>query len=45
MRIFDYAMAPNPIKLRIYCVEKGLRIPFEQVDSKKGEHQQPDFLQ
>jgi len=45
MRIFDYAMAPNPIKLRIYCAEKGLQIPFEQVDFKKGEHRYSGFLQ
>lgn len=45
MRILDFAMAPNPIKLRIYCAEKRLQIPFEQIDFNKGEQRQPGFLQ
>ncbi|MCP5274531.1 MAG: glutathione S-transferase family protein [Burkholderiales bacterium] len=44
MKILDFAMAPNPIKLRLYCAEKGLNIPFGNVDFKKGEHRQPGFL-
>lgn len=44
MKILDFAAAPNPLKLRLYCAEKGLAIPFEHIDLKKGEHKSPAFL-
>lgn len=44
MKILDFASAPNPIKLRLYCAEKGLTIPFEDIDLRKGEHRESAFL-
>jgi glutathione S-transferase len=44
MKIYDFFFAPNPRKLRVYLAEKGLSIPFEQVDLTKGEHRTPEFL-
>jgi glutathione S-transferase len=31
MKIFDWSIAPNPRRLRIYLAEKGLKIPTEDV--------------
>jgi len=44
MKILDFAMALNPIKLRLYCAEKSLSIPLENIDFKKGENRQPGFF-
>jgi glutathione S-transferase len=30
--------------VRIYLAEKGIQVPYEQVDLAKGEHQTPEFL-
>jgi glutathione S-transferase len=38
------ASAPNPIKLRLYCAEKGLAIPFEHIDLTQGEQWKPALL-
>jgi len=45
MKILDFAAAPNPLKLRLYCAEKDLAIPFEHIDLKKGEHKSPAFME
>ncbi len=44
MRIYDFRFAPNPHKLRIYLAEKGISIPLERVDLRKGENLKPEFL-
>ena len=44
MRIYDFTFAPNPRKLRVYLAEKGLSIPFAQVNLVEGEHRRPEFL-
>src|SRR5215470_17742928 len=45
MKIYDSAIAPNPRRLRIFVAEKGLSIPYEQVDILKGGGRTPEFLQ
>jgi len=45
MKIYDFALAPNPRKLRVYLAEKGLQIPIEQVDIMSGANRTPEFLQ
>jgi len=32
MKLYDYAQAPNPRRVRIFIAEKGLDIPVEEVD-------------
>ncbi|HET9904196.1 MAG TPA: glutathione S-transferase, partial [Xanthobacteraceae bacterium] len=32
MKLYDYARAPNPRRVRIFLAEKGMTIPTEQVD-------------
>jgi glutathione S-transferase len=44
MKILDFAMAPNPTKLRIYLHEKGLTLPIEPVDVVSGQNRTPEFL-
>jgi glutathione S-transferase len=37
-------MAPNPRRLRIFVAEKGLKIPYEDIDIFAGENRTPEFL-
>ena len=32
MKIHDAATAPNPRRVRIFIAEKGIEVPYEQVD-------------
>lgn len=44
MKIYTDAVgAPNPRKLRVFCAEKGLTIPYQTVDIMSGENRQPEF--
>lgn len=43
MKLLDFAMAPNPKKVRVYLAEKGLDIPIEQVDVMGGKNRTPEF--
>ena len=44
MKIYDFAFAPNPRRLRIFVAEKGLKIPTEQVDIFSGQNRTPEML-
>jgi glutathione S-transferase len=44
MKIYDFSLAPNPRRLRIFVAEKGLKIPYEQVDLLAGKNRTPEFL-
>jgi len=44
MKIYDFALAPNPRRLRIFVAEKGLKIPTEQVDLFTGKNRTPEML-
>jgi glutathione S-transferase len=44
MKIYDYKLAPNPRRLRIFLAEKQISVPFEEVDIFKGVNRQPAFL-
>ncbi|MFO7297353.1 MAG: glutathione S-transferase [Proteobacteria bacterium] len=43
MKIIDQPRAPNPRRVRIFLAEKGITVPFEQVDLAKMEHRSPEF--
>jgi glutathione S-transferase len=45
MKVYDFAGAPNPKKLRVYLSEKGLDIPTESVDILSGQNRKPEFLE
>lgn len=44
MKLYDFAQAPNPRKVRTYLAEKGLTLPMETVNIAAGESHTPEFL-
>jgi glutathione S-transferase len=44
MKIYDSTMAPNPRRVRIFLAEKGIQVPYEQIDLAKAQHRTPEFL-
>lgn len=44
MKIYDFAGAPNPKRLRVFLAEKGINVPVEQVDIISGQNRTPQFL-
>jgi glutathione S-transferase len=44
MKIYDFTQAPNPRRVRIFLAEKGLKVPFEQVDIASAANRKPEFL-
>ena len=43
MKIYDSQTAPNPRRVRIFLAEKGIAVPYEQVDIVKAENRSPEF--
>jgi len=43
MKLYDFAVAPSPRRVRIFLAEKGLTIPVVQVDLRAGEQLRPEF--
>jgi glutathione S-transferase len=44
MKIYDSTIAPNPRRVRIFLAEKGITVPYQQVDLAKAEHRESWFL-
>ncbi len=44
MKLYEMTGAPNPRRVRIFLAEKGITVPFVQVDMRKGEHKAPEFM-
>jgi len=44
MKIYDYGLAPNPRRVRIFLKEKGIDANFETVDITKRESRSEEFL-
>ncbi|MEE3330417.1 MAG: glutathione S-transferase family protein [Myxococcota bacterium] len=44
MKLYTFAGAPNPRRVHIYLAEKGIDVPFEQVDIMKRENRTPEFM-
>jgi glutathione S-transferase len=44
MKIYDFTMAPNPRRVRVFLAEKGINVPYQQVDLATGENRKPEFL-
>jgi glutathione S-transferase len=44
MKLYDFPLAPNPRRLRIFLAEKGLEIPRVTLDLREGDQRRPDFL-
>lgn len=45
MKILQTRTAPNPRRVRIFLAEKGIEIPYEELDLVKGELKTPEFTQ
>jgi glutathione S-transferase len=43
MKIYDAQMAPNPRRVRIFLAEKGIQVPYVQVDLVSAENRGPEF--
>jgi glutathione S-transferase len=43
MKVYDSQMAPNPRRVRIFLAEKGISVPYEQVDIARGVNRGPEF--
>lgn len=43
MKILDDKRAPNPRRVRVFLAEKGIHVPFEQVEIMAGAHKLPEF--
>ena len=45
MKLYDFAGAPNPRRVKIFAAEKGIDLELVPTDMSKGEHKTPAFLQ
>jgi glutathione S-transferase len=43
MKIYNSAMAPNPRRVRVFLAEKGITVPYEEIDIGKAVNRQPEF--
>lgn len=43
MKIYEAQAAPNPRRVRVFLAEKGIQVPYEQVDIGKAVNRQPEF--
>ena len=45
MKILETRQAPNPRRVRIFLAEKGITVPFKELDLMKGALKTPEFSQ
>ncbi len=43
MKLYNSSTAPNPRRVRIFLAEKGIVVPFEEVDIVKAVNRGPEF--
>jgi glutathione S-transferase len=43
MKIYNSSVAPNPRRVRVFLAEKGIQVPYQEVDLAKAENRQPEF--
>jgi len=43
MKLYDFTLAPSPRRVRIFLAEKGITIPFEQVDIMRNANRTAEF--
>ena len=43
MKIYSSTVAPNPRRVRIFLAEKGIQVPYEDVDIGKAVNRQPEY--
>ncbi len=45
MLLYDFSLAPNPRRVRMFLAEKGVSVPTVQVNLRQGEHLNDEFKQ
>lgn len=45
MKILDEKRAPNPRRVRVFLAEKGIQVPFEEIDIMKRAHKSAGFTE
>jgi len=45
MKLYDFVLAPNPRRVRLFMAEKGLEIPSVQINLRQGEQFEAQFKQ
>ncbi len=43
MKVYDSKAAPNPRRVRVFVAEKGIEVPFEELDIVNAVNRQEDF--
>jgi glutathione S-transferase len=43
MKLYDFVLAPNPRRVRIFLAEKGIEVPMVQVNTRTREQFAPEF--
>lgn len=43
MKLYDFAKAPSPRRVRIFLAEKGVQVPMQQIDLRAGEQFSDDY--
>jgi glutathione S-transferase len=43
MKIYNSPAAPNPRRVRIFLAEKGIQVPYEDIDIANAVNRQPEF--
>jgi glutathione S-transferase len=43
VKIYNSSTAPNPRRVRIFLAEKGIQVPYEEVDIAKAVNRSPEF--
>lgn len=43
MKLYDFTLAPNPRRVRIFLTEKGIEVPLVQVNLREREQFVPEF--
>ena len=43
MKIYNSQTAPNPRRVRIFLAEKGIQVPYEEVDINNAVNRAPEF--
>lgn len=44
MKLYDFALAPNPRRVRMFLAEKGIEVPMEQINTREAGQFSEAFL-
>lgn len=44
MKLYDFELAPNPRRVRMFLAEKGITVPLVQVNTRQREQFAPEFV-